>query len=189
MPASERPSPDAVAADLTAAMTLLRARLRRESALPNMRWTWSQLTTLDRILTNGPATSASLAEAEHVRPQSMHETVSALRADGLIAGRRDPNDGRRILLAATDAGRELVERIRPLREAWLAAAISAFVSDEELEALITATRVMERLANCELRPGGSDTQFEARQASSHKKSNAAPGRRSTPGSVGPGSAR
>ena len=153
MPARNRPSSAVVGTDLANAMTRLRARLRRESAPVDMRWTWSQLTTLDRILAEGPATSAALAQAEHVRPQSMHETITALRADGLIAGRPDPTDGRRILLEATDAGRELVERIRPLREAWLGAAIAACVSGEELDALITATAVMERLADCDLRPG------------------------------------
>ncbi len=84
----------------------------------------------------------------------MHETISALRADGLIAGRPDPSDGRRILLGPTDAGRELVERIRPLREAWLSRAIAACVSDEEVDALIIATAVMDRLAACDLRAVG-----------------------------------
>ena len=149
----KRPSPAAVGTDLANAMTRLRARLRHESAPPDMRWTWSQLTTLDRIVAAGPVTSAELAQAEHVRPQSMHQTISALRADGLIDGRPHPTDGRRIVLEATDAGRELVDRIRPLREAWLGAAIAACVSDSELDALVTTTAVLERLADCELRPG------------------------------------
>jgi DNA-binding MarR family transcriptional regulator len=80
----------------------------------------------------------------------MHETISALRAGGLIVGRPDPDDGRRILLEGTAAGRELVDGIRPLREAWLGAAISAILTEEEADALTTAAKLMRRLAECGL---------------------------------------
>jgi DNA-binding MarR family transcriptional regulator len=143
-----------LATGLARAMIRLRARLRTESApLGDMRWTWSQLMTLSRIVSDGPTTGATLAAAEHVRPQSMHETIATLRDSGLVRTGPDPDDGRKLLVSATKQGRELVTRIPAVREAWLEAALAACADERELDALATAIELMERLADCELRPG------------------------------------
>jgi DNA-binding MarR family transcriptional regulator len=59
------------ATELMQAMTRLRARLRSESSPDEMELTWSQITTLARIVREGPVTATELARAEHVRRQSM----------------------------------------------------------------------------------------------------------------------
>lgn len=138
------------------AMTRLRARLRAESAPADMRWSWSQLTTLSRVVTEGPATTSDLAQAEHVRRQSMAETVAALRADGLVEARPDPTDGRKVLIHATDRGRSLSATIPAAREKWLDAAITGLLDPEEQQTLRKAAAVMHRLADGDPRPGGLD---------------------------------
>src|ERR1700743_670250 len=92
-------------------------RPRAESPPRDMRGTWAQLTTLHRIAAEGPTTVSALANAEHVRPQSMAETVAALRRDGLVAAKPDPTDGRKTLMSITAAGRKLSSSIGPIREA------------------------------------------------------------------------
>jgi DNA-binding MarR family transcriptional regulator len=153
--ASRRPATAGeLATGLARAMIRLRARLRTESAPQgDMRWTWSQLMTLSRVASEGPTTGAALAAAEHVRPQSMHETIATLRDSGLVATQPDPDDGRKLLVSATQHGRELVTRIPAVREAWLEAAIAACADEHELHALATTIELMERLADCELGPG------------------------------------
>jgi DNA-binding MarR family transcriptional regulator len=142
------PRPEAeVAAELMKAMTRLRARLRTESAPSDMRWSWSQLTTLGRIVEEGPVTASELAQAEHVRRQSMAETLASLRAGGLIASNRDPGDGRKTLIHATPAGRALFEMIPVARATWLGAAIDAYLRPEERETLLKAAAIMNRIAD------------------------------------------
>src|SRR5580693_3821312 len=92
------------AAELMKSMTRLRARLRSETAPTEMSATWSQLTTLGRIIAEGPTTTSALAQAEHVRRQSMAETIAALRADGLVTAEPDPSDGRKTLITVTEQG-------------------------------------------------------------------------------------
>src|ERR1700722_4052122 len=104
------------ATELMKAMTRLRARLRSESAPSEMAWTWSQLTTLGRIVARGPTTISYLDLAAHVRRQSMAETVAALRAQDLITAAQDPDDGRKTLITATDKGRSLLAAIPAARE-------------------------------------------------------------------------
>jgi DNA-binding MarR family transcriptional regulator len=113
-----------------------------------MRWTWSQLSTLSRIATKGPTTVSALANAEHVRPQSMAETVAALRRDGLVAAKPDPTDGRKTSMSITASGRKLVSSLVPTREAWLEAAIEQQLTPTDCRTLLKAAGIMERLADC-----------------------------------------
>jgi DNA-binding MarR family transcriptional regulator len=140
------------ATELMKAMTRLRARLRSESAPTEMTWTWSQLTTLGRIISEGPATVSELAHAEHVRRQSMAETVAALRVQDLITSAQDPDDGRKSLISATDKGRSLLATIPAAREAWLTAAIQQALSPGEEQTLLKAAAIMNRLADSDAAP-------------------------------------
>lgn len=142
------PLPGEVARTLPQAMLRLRARLRKESMPLDMRWTWSQISTLNRIAEEGPSTVSSLAAAEHVRPQSMAQTVAALREEGLITGKPDSADGRKTLMSITAAGRKTISTIRPIREAWLESAIDRHLTSAERRTLLTAAQIMERLADC-----------------------------------------
>jgi DNA-binding MarR family transcriptional regulator len=142
------PNPREVARRLPQAMVRLRARLRAESTPRDMRWTWSQLSTLNRIATEGPTTVSALANAEHVRPQSMAETVAALRRDRLVAAKPDPTDGRKTLMAITASGRKLLSSLVPVREAWLETAIDQQLTPTDCRTLLKAASIMERLADC-----------------------------------------
>ena len=109
--------------------------------------TWSQLNTLGRIIAEGPITATALAQAEHVRRQSMAETLATLRANGLITSGSDPDDGRKTLIEATPEGRELHATIPAAREAWLASAIRALLDPDERQTLLKAAAIMNRIAD------------------------------------------
>jgi DNA-binding MarR family transcriptional regulator len=140
--------PAASAADLTLAMKRFRSRLRAES-LPSDGWTISQLSVLARLVREGPATASRLAQAEHVRPQSIADIVGALRAGGLVAAKPDPTDGRKTLLRATAAGRRLVQQVWASREDWLAHAIDAVVDERRRAVLSDAITLLNDLADFE----------------------------------------
>lgn len=104
---------------------------------------------LHRIVEQGPTTATELAQAEHVRRQSMAETLAGLRAGGLVADGKDPSDGRKVLVSATDEGRALVERSAATRKAWLSKAISGTLDAEERRVLLQAAEIMDRLADAQ----------------------------------------
>ncbi|MGC0367053.1 DNA-binding MarR family transcriptional regulator [Rhodococcus sp. 27YEA15] len=134
------------AAELTSAMARLRARLRAESEPRVMPWTWSQLTILGRIIENGPTTVSDLARAEHVRRQSMAETVAVLRADGLIGAEPDPDDRRKAVISVTEKGLALSTTIPAAREKWLAATMAELLDSRECEVLLEAASIVNRIA-------------------------------------------
>jgi DNA-binding MarR family transcriptional regulator len=133
-----------VAAALYVSVGLLRRRLRQsridgELTLPET----SALARLDR---GGPATTAALARVEQISPQSMGATLGALEARGLIERRPDPQDGRQTVLSASEAGREILRSRRTARTEQLAQALSAGFTATEVEQLMAAAPLLERLA-------------------------------------------
>ena len=103
----------------------------------------SALARLDR---GGPATSSALARMEQISPQSMGATLSALEARALVERGPDAHDGRRVVLSVTEAGRQLLRDKRDARTGQLARALSAGFTRDELDQLIAAAPLLERLA-------------------------------------------
>lgn len=130
------------------AIQRLRARMRAESQNSGG-WGLSQLLILKRIIERGPVTANEIARSEHLRPQSVAETVTALKADGLIRTAPDPNDDRKVLLTATKAGHAVIDEVVTARAAWLHRAVEQVVSPDELDDLVRAIDLLNRLADCD----------------------------------------
>ena len=102
---------------------------------------------LSRLDRGGPATSSELARAERISPQSMGTTIAELERRDLVAREKDPEDGRRIVLSITEAGRQLVHDRRGVRTEMIARALDGAFSPAELEQLRAAAPLLERLAD------------------------------------------
>jgi DNA-binding MarR family transcriptional regulator len=117
-------------------------RLRAENTVP-----LRHATVLSRLEREGPLGTSDLAQRERMRPQSMAETIKELEGDGLVLREDDPTDGRRMLIALTSAGRDLVRRERARREEWLATVIARELTSRERKTLARATDLLRRLAD------------------------------------------
>lgn len=115
-------------------------------------WSRSQLLALDRLVAGPPMTTSDLAAAEYVRPQSMAATLAPLLDAGLVIRRPDPDDGRRVLIVVTDAGRDALRSVQAQRDSWLASAIERELDEEELAALLTLVRLLDRLTDSDAPP-------------------------------------
>jgi len=135
----------AVAGELRVAIGKLKRRLRAEMHLKD--FTWPQVQVLGRLERDGPATVTHLAREEGVRPQSMGETLSALKTAGLVSGTPDPNDGRQTVLSLTPACVELIRATRAAREDWLFRAIRTKFTSTEQEELVRAVELLTHLAD------------------------------------------
>ncbi len=133
-----------VAAALRVSVGLLLRRLRQapvkgELTLPES----SALVRLDR---GGPATSAALARLEQISPQGMGTTLAGLEARGLVERRPDPGDGRRVLISLTQAGLRVLRDKRDARTERLARVLIEQFTRSELQHLMAAAPLIERLA-------------------------------------------
>jgi DNA-binding MarR family transcriptional regulator len=141
--------PARTAVALSTALSRLRSRLRIEGGTFETGLTITQLSTLQRLIDNGPMTGAALASAEHIRPQSMWEAIALLAEEGLVERRPDPSDGRKVLVAATRKGEELVDKILTSREAWLTRALTELIDEREHRVLREAAELLNRLVEYE----------------------------------------
>jgi DNA-binding MarR family transcriptional regulator len=132
----------AAAARLATAISLLRKRIREDTAAQRGGLTLSQLSLLGRICERGPVTAAALAATEHVTQQAIAQSVAALKARDLVRARPDPADGRKVLLEPTPAGLELRAEMYASRDRWLARATEG----EDPEDVARTIGLLERLA-------------------------------------------
>ena len=130
-----------LASDLRIVIGRMIRRLRAE-----YRYGPTQMAVLGRLDREGPLSTSQLANAEHVRPQSMSQTVAELGADGLVIRTQDAQDGRRILVSLSDKGREELEANRVSREGWLAQALADELTDDERACLARSIDLLERLS-------------------------------------------
>ncbi len=132
-----------MAARLHAASIKLLRLLRREDEDSGL--SAPRLSALSVIVFAGPLLLAELAAAEQVRPPTMSRLVEALVGLSLITREADPANRRMVSIAATQAGRDLLEAGRGRRVRLLTARLKR-LADSEQRALFRAVALIERVA-------------------------------------------
>jgi DNA-binding MarR family transcriptional regulator len=134
--------PDDAAIEFGQAIGLLIRRVRAAAASQELSWT--EAAVLVR-LASGPATTADLARAESMKPQSMGTTVAALEERGLVERKPHPTDGRQMNIALTAKGLAVRKSVRDAKRTWLAHAI-AKLDKKDQATLFAAGVIVKRLA-------------------------------------------
>jgi DNA-binding MarR family transcriptional regulator len=129
-------------ADLTQAIGLLVRMVRAAAASHELSLTESAV--MARLAKGGPATTAELARAESMKPQSMGTTVAALEEMGMVERKPHPTDGRQVNIELTAKGAAVRQSARDAKRTWLAQAI-AQLDEQERETLFKAGEIMKRL--------------------------------------------
>ena len=129
--------------ELSLAIGQILRRLRAESNPDGL--TWSQTVALSRLEKGGSMTTADLARAECVKPQSMGATLAELEHEGLVQRRPHPTDGRQVLFTLTSAGLEARRKRSAAKQTWLLAAMAGLDPGEQ-QTLMSAAALLMRLA-------------------------------------------
>lgn len=129
--------------ELTQAVGLLVRRMRAAAASHELSLTESAV--LARLDRGGPATTADLARAEGMKPQSMGATVAALEELGLVERQPHPTDGRQVNILLTTKGAAVRKSAKDAKRTWLARAI-AQLDQQEQETLFAAGAIIKRMA-------------------------------------------
>ena len=141
---AQDPDVDQVAGALRVSIGLLVRRLRQVQAEGEL--TLPESSALARLDRGGPATPSALAKLEQISPQSMGATLGALEARGLVERRPDPEDGRQVVISATEAGLQALRNRRNARTEALAQALSTGFTHSELKELMAVAPLLDRLA-------------------------------------------
>lgn len=106
----------------------------------------SQLSILFALWKQGPQTLGSLSEHERVTPPSVNRTVNSLVDAGLVRRTGSPDDRRKVLLTATDAGIEVARETKRRRAAWLSTRLQK-LNPQQRSILEAAAPVLRELAD------------------------------------------
>jgi DNA-binding MarR family transcriptional regulator len=129
--------------DFTQAIGLLVRRVRAAAAGHELSLT--EAAVMARLDKEGPATTADLARAEGMKPQSMGTTIAVLEEMGIVERKAHPTDGRQVNIALTAKGAAVRKSSGDAKRTWLAQAI-AQLDEEERETLFAAGEIIKRLA-------------------------------------------
>ena len=128
--------------DFSHAIGLLLRRLRATAASQEL--SLSEDAVLKRLAREGPATTADLARAEGMRPQSMGTIITALEEMGLVERKPHPTDGRQVNIQLTAKGAAVRKSAGDAKRTWLAQAF-AQLTEKEQETLFKASTIIKRL--------------------------------------------
>ncbi|HUJ06375.1 MAG TPA: MarR family transcriptional regulator [Streptosporangiaceae bacterium] len=135
-----------LATSLRISVSRLARRMRAERVAQGLQpeLSDSQLAAL-AALEKHTMTPGELAEHEKVQPPSITRVIASLEERGLIQRMPHPTDRRQVVLTVTDQGREVVRKVRKLREAWLAQRLRDLTPSERA-VLREALPILEKLS-------------------------------------------
>ena len=128
--------------DFLQAVGLLVRRVRAAAASHELSLTESAV--LKRLATDGAATTADLARAEGMKPQSMGTTVASLEERGLVERKPHPTDGRQVNIQLSARGAALRKSAGDAKRTWLAQAITQ-LNEKDRDTLFKAGEIIKRL--------------------------------------------
>jgi DNA-binding MarR family transcriptional regulator len=85
---------------------------------------------LGQLVSEGPRRVTAVAEAVHLDISTVSRQVADLIKAGWVERQPDPEDGRAFLLATTEQGREVFERIRARRNEHIALVLDGWTTDD-----------------------------------------------------------
>jgi DNA-binding MarR family transcriptional regulator len=133
--------------DFLQAVGLLIRRVRAAASTEKLSHTEAMV--MSSLAINGPATTADLARAEGIKPQSMRTTIATLEEMGMVERIPHPTDGRQVNIQLTPHGIATRNSQKVAKQTWLNNAISA-LSKEERDTLFEAGKIMKRLVDLDL---------------------------------------
>jgi DNA-binding MarR family transcriptional regulator len=139
---SPRKTLDLAVIDLIQSLGLLVRRVRAAAASHELSLT--EAAVMARLARDGPATTADLARAEGIKPQSMGTTISTLEEMGMVKRKPHPTDGRQVNIELTAKGAALRKSTKDAKRMWLAQAI-AQLDKQEQATLFKAGEIIKRL--------------------------------------------
>jgi DNA-binding MarR family transcriptional regulator len=136
-----------LASELSTVVTRLVKKLRKGSATGEQ-LSLTERTTLGLLQHRGMLPS-ELAAGEKITNQSMSQILNHLFELGLIERTASETDKRKVIISLSELGKETVLRVKSEKNEWMAQALAAACTDEELEILRRAIGPLGRIIDYE----------------------------------------
>jgi DNA-binding MarR family transcriptional regulator len=136
-----------LASELRVSVMRLRRRLANERD-PHNDLSIATMAVLGSLYRHGDLTVGELAALERVQPPSMTRKINSLEEGGYVARHAHETDGRVVVVALTDLGKDRVLSDRRRRDEWLARQLRDLTAAERA-ILRAAAPLIQRLSETE----------------------------------------
>lgn len=133
-----------MANDLRVATARIGRRLRQQHTVGEP--TPAEMSVLARLEEFGSCGLVALADAEQVSSSVVCTTLAGLQSRNLVAREPDPQDGRRVILSLTNAGRSQLHARRSALSRQVAAVLHERFEPDERDQLVAVIPLLQRLA-------------------------------------------
>jgi DNA-binding MarR family transcriptional regulator len=127
-------------------LTIQRLARRIRSMQSDETVTEGQRAVLFALANNGPQTLGSLSEHERVTPPSMNRTINALVKASLVTRVGAEDDGRKVSIDLSDAGRTFIRETKRKRDAWFTQQLAA-LTPEQRSIVDESLAILKRIAD------------------------------------------
>lgn len=127
-------------------LTIQRLARRIRSMQSDESVTEGQRSVLFALANNGQQTLGSLSEHERVTPPSMNRTINALVEAGLVTRVGAADDGRKVTIDLSDAGRVFIEETRLKRDTWFTQQLAG-LTPQQREIIDQSADILREIAN------------------------------------------
>ena len=111
-------------------LTIQRLARRLRSMQADESVTEGQRSVLFTLFNQGAQTLGSLSEHERVTPPSMNRTINALVQAGLVTRVGAADDGRKVTIDLSDAGRTFIHDTKRKRDAWFTRRLESLTPEQ-----------------------------------------------------------
>jgi DNA-binding MarR family transcriptional regulator len=111
-------------------LTIQRLARRIRSMQSDETVTEGQRSVLFALSNEGPQTLGSLSDHERVTPPSMNRTINALVAAGLVTRVGAQDDGRKVTIDLSEAGRSFIHDTKRKRDAWFTKQLAGLTEEQ-----------------------------------------------------------
>jgi DNA-binding MarR family transcriptional regulator len=108
--------------------------------------TEGQRSVLFALSNTGAQTLGALSEHERVTPPSMNRTINALVEAGLVTRVSAADDGRKVTIDLSDAGRAFIRDTTRKREAWFTKQLAA-LTPQQRAVIDEAAPILRKIAD------------------------------------------
>jgi DNA-binding MarR family transcriptional regulator len=119
---------------------------------PGSDWNSVALSSLDRVIRQGPRRITDLVAEERISQPGMTGLIGRMEEAGLVTRRPDPRDGRATLVTATEAGVDYLRRLHQERARAIDARLQRLPSAHR-QALAEALTAIDALSDLPVVPG------------------------------------
>jgi DNA-binding MarR family transcriptional regulator len=127
-------------------LTVQRLARRIRSMQSDESVTEGQRSVLFALSNEGPQTLGSLSDHERVTPPSMNRTINALVVAGLVTRVGALDDGRKVTIDLSAAGRTFIQDTKRKRDAWFTQQL-AKLTEEQRSIIDQSAAILKEIAD------------------------------------------